>query len=132
MDNLPANVKYTLEQVRNQNQIATKGTLGITGTTVGELDVLFPDSIQRGYTYELTPINERPTITWQIPGVVALFSDGNFNFIPSFNQGRELAKDVKINVVASVAMKTSEENQELRTKIQNLADKVKSLEETKK
>lgn len=93
---------------------------------------MFPDSIQRGYTYELTPIYERPTITWQIPGVVALFSDGNFNFIPSFNQGRELAKDVKINVVASVAMKTSEENQELRTKIQNLADKVKSLEETKK
>ena len=89
MDNLPANMGITLERLRNQSQIVTKGSFGITGTTTNGQIVSFPDSLQRGYRDELTPRGQKPTVVWEIPGIVSLDSNGDFNFLPSYNQGRD-------------------------------------------
>jgi len=127
MDNLPANVNTAIEQLRTQNQIATKGFLGIAGTTIHGQEVFFPDSLQRGYRDELTPYGQKPSIVWEIPGIVSLDSNGDYNFLPSYNQGRDMGKDIKINVVAAVAMKAAKENEELQRNLQKLQNKLDEL-----
>ena len=131
MDNLPANMGITLERLRNQSQIVTKGSFGITGTTTNGQIVSFPDSLQRGYRDELTPRGQKPTVVWEIPGIVSLDSNGDFNFLPSYNQGRDIGKDVKIDVVAAVAMKAAKENEDLRRNLQKLQDKLDEIGRSK-
>jgi len=95
------------------NQIVRKELYGIVGTTVNGQTLLFPDSYQRGFIYELMPLNERPLTNFEVPGLATATSDGHVNYAPSFNLGRELAK----------------ENASLKGTIQDLKDTTQDLKD---
>ena len=113
-----------LEKLRFQNQIAHKEFFGLLGTTIDGRSVIAPNSHQRGFTYELTPQEERPTIVWNFLNVFALFSDGHINYLPSFNEGRNTARDIKTNLVATYAINTKKEfvnfKEDVGKRIENL------------
>jgi hypothetical protein len=109
------------------NQIVKKELYGIVGTTVNGQTVLFPDSYQRGFIYELTPLHERPLTNFEVPGLATTTSDGHMNYSPSFNLGRELAKELKFYVLAGHIKKLSQENEGLKGMIQDLKSKVEDI-----
>lgn len=109
------------------NQIVQKGSYGIVGTTVNGQTILFPDSYQRGFLYELTPLNERPRTDFEIPGLVTATSDGHMNYAPSFTMGREIAKELKLHALANKIKNVSQENEGLKGIIQDLKNKVEDL-----
>ncbi len=123
------NMELAVQQLRNRNIIHSKNLLGLVGTTTDGLTIWFPDSLQRGWTNELTPINERPKMLWEILGLVGYFSDGNFNYLPRYNQGRELAREAKMYLIAEQTKKTTEENMRLRKDLESLRDEVNKLKE---
>lgn len=128
MDN-NMNMELAVQQLRNRNIIHSKNLLGLVGTTTDGLTIWFPDSLQRGWTNELTLINERPKMLWEILGLVGYFSDGNFNYLPRYNQGRELAREAKMYLIAEQTKKTTEENMRLRKDLESLRDEVNKLKE---
>lgn len=109
MDMTDNEIRLAVVNLRNQNQIANKQLLGLLGTTVDGRIVWAPDSYQRGFAYELTPIENRPTLVWELFGVFAMYSDGHINYLQSFNDGRNTARDLKTNLVAQYAMNTKKE-----------------------
>jgi len=113
-----------LTKYRNLPQISDKTLFGLVGTTVNGDSVLFPDSLQRGFSYELTPIGQRPQTQFEIPGVANTTSDGHMNYTPSFNKGREIAREFKFHVLAEMMKKISQENQGLKGKINELRSKL--------
>ncbi len=113
-----------LSKYRNLSQISEKTLFGIVGTTVNGDSVLFPDSLQRGFGYELTPIGQRPQTEFEIPSIANVTSDGHMNYTPSFNKGREIARELKFYVLAEMMKKVSQENQGLKGKIDELRTKL--------
>jgi len=111
------------------NQIVRKELYGIVGTTVNGQTLLFPDSYQRGFIYELMPLNERPLTNFEVPGLATATSDGHVNYAPSFNLGRELAKELKFYVLARHMKKLSQENASLKGTIQDLKDTTQDLKD---
>jgi len=109
MDITDNEIRLAVANLRNQNQIANKQFFGLLGTTVDNRSVWAPDSYQRGFAYELTPIENRPKLVWEIIGVFAMYSDGHLNYLPSFNDGRNTARDLKTNLVAQYAIDTKKE-----------------------
>ena len=125
------NMELAVQQLRNRNIIASKEFFGLVGTTVDGITIWFPDSLQRGWTDELTPINERPRMLWEILGLVGYFSDGNLNYLPRYNQGHELAWEAKMYLIAEQTRKVTQENMELKKDMQSLRDEINKLKEKK-
>ena len=113
-----------LTKYRNLPQISDKTLFGLVGTTVNGDSVLFPDSLQRGFSYELTPIGQRPQTEFEILGIANVTSDGHMNYTPSFNKGREIARELKFYVLAEMMKKVSQENHGLKGKIDELRTKL--------
>lgn len=109
MENTDNEIRLAITNLRNQNQIANKQIFGLIGTTVDNKIVWTPDSYQRGFVYELTPVEERPRLEWDLFGVFAKYSDGHINYLPSFNDGRNIARDLKTNLLAQYAIHTKKE-----------------------
>ena len=109
---------------RKISQITRKGTLGIVGQTVAGETVLFPDSFQRGYEYELTPYHERTQKQFEAFGLMMGTSDGHLNFVPSFNQGRELAREVKTYAIVNKIREIASENHTLKNTVNELKDRL--------
>jgi len=120
-------VESAVRQLRNENQIISKEILGITGTTTSGLQVWFPDSFQRGYRDGLIPISERPKMLWNIFGIVGYFTDGHFNYLPTYNQGLQHAHEVKTNVIAAQTWKLTQKSTEQEKKIEDLEKTVDDL-----
>lgn len=112
---------------RNQPQIVAKGAFGIVGKTNSDETILFPDSYQRGYEYELTPPNQRPKKQFETMGLIMGTSDGHTNYLPSFNEGRELAKEVKTNAIVAKIKQLASENISLKNTVNNLSSKLDNL-----
>jgi len=112
---------------RNQPQIVSKGAFGIVGQTNSGETIMFPDSFQRGYEYELTPPNQRPKKQYEVMGLIMGTSDGHTNFLPSFNDGRELAKEVKTHVIVAKIKQLITENTLLKNTVKNLSSKVDDI-----
>ena len=112
-----------LSKYRNLPQISSRSLFGIVGTATGGESVLFPDSLQRGFNYEVTPMNERPKTEFEITGVISSTSDGHLNYLPSFNRGREIGRELKFYILAELVRKTHLENQGLMEKINDLKAK---------
>lgn len=129
-------IKLAVANLRDQNQIANKQLLGLLGTTTDGRIVWAPDSYQRGFTYELTPVENRPTIVWELVGIVAMYSDGHINYLPSFNEGRTTARDLKTNLIAQYAMNMKQEFTQKLTdqnnEISELKKRLNELEKNKK
>lgn len=123
-ETLEIEVYQKLSKFRNLPQIANKEFFGIVGTTVNGETVLFPDSLQRGFNYELIPLTERPKTEFEILGMASTTSDGHVNYLPSFNKGREIARELKFYVLAQMIRKTAQENQGLRGKINELKSRL--------
>lgn len=124
-------MELAIQQLRQRNIIASKNLFGLVGTTNDGLAVWFPDSLQRGWTDELTPIYERPRMLWEVLGLVGYFSDGHFNYLPRYNQGRELAREAKMYLIADQTKKNIQENVELKKNIDILRDEINKLKEKK-
>lgn len=122
-------IDLAVQQLRDRNIIASKEVFGLVGTTVDGLTIWFPDSLQRGWRDELTPINERPCMLWEILGLVGYFSDGNLNYLPRYNQGREIAREAKMYLIAEQTRKITQENMELKSDVKNLKDELNRLKE---
>lgn len=120
-------IELAIQKLRSQNQISSTEFFGLIGTTVDGQTAWFPNSLQRGYQDELTPISERPKMLWQFLGIVGYFSDGNYNYLPSYNQGREIARELKTNVIASQTLKLTNISQEQEKSIKKLEDTVKNM-----
>lgn len=114
-------------QYRNQPQIISKGAFGITGHTNSGENILFPDSFQRGYEYELTPPKQRPRNQFETMGLIMTTSDGHMNFLPSFNAGRESAKEVKTHAIVTKIKQLDAENISLKNTVENLSSKLNEL-----
>ena len=112
---------------RNQPQIVSKGAFGIVGQTNSGETILFPDSFQRGYEYELTPPNQRPRKQFEAMDLIMGTSDGHTNYIPSFNEGRELAKEVKTYAIVAKIKQLVTENTSLKNTVKNLSSKLDDL-----
>ena len=121
--------ELAIQQLRNRNIIADKGLFGLVGTTNDGLTIWFPDSLQRGWRDELTPIHQRPRMEFEIFGLVGYFSDGHWNYLPRYNQGRELAREAKMYLIAEETKKNRKENAELKKDIESLKDELKRLKE---
>lgn len=122
-------IELAIQRLCNENQIASKEVFGLLGTTTTGITTWFPDSLQRGYRDFLTPINERPKMLWNILGMVGYFSDGNFNYLPAYNQGSQIAQEVKTDVIAAQTWKLTQNSKEQEQKISDLE---KTVEELKK
>ncbi|MGH2613455.1 MAG: hypothetical protein ACRDFB_10475 [Rhabdochlamydiaceae bacterium] len=109
MDITDNEIRLATVNLRNQNQIANKQLLGLIGTTIDGKIVWTPDSYQRGFVYELTPMEERPKLEWELFGIFAKYSDGHINYLPTFNDGRNVARDMKTNLLAQYAIHTKKE-----------------------
>ena len=125
--NTDIEVYHELSKYRNLSQITKKEFFGIVGTTVNGESVLFPDSFQRGFNYELTPWNERPKTEFEIIGIASGTSDGHINYLPSFNSGRELGKELKFYVLAQKMSEIVQENQGLKSKVNELKSKLEEF-----
>ena len=112
---------------RNQPQIVSKGAFGIVGQTNSGETIMFPDSFQRGYEYELTPRNQRPKKQYEAMGLIMGTSDGHTNYLPSFNEGRELAKEVKTQAIVAKIKQVATENISLKNIVNNLSSKLDNL-----
>jgi len=112
---------------RNQPQIVSKGVFGIVGQTNSGETILFPDSFQRGYEYELTPPNQRPRKQFEVMGLIMGTSDGHTNYLPSYNEGRELAKEVKTYAIVAKIKQLATENTSLKNTVKNLSSKLDDL-----
>jgi hypothetical protein len=124
-------MELAIQQLRYRNLIVKKELSGFVGTTIDGLTIWFPDSLQRGWTHELTPVNERPHMIWEIAGLVGYFSDGHLNYLPRYNQGREMAREAKMNLIANQTWNLTEENKELKKSLQSLKDEINKLKEKK-
>jgi len=129
-------IKLAVANLRSQNQIANKQFLGLLGTTTDGRIVWAPDSYQRGFAYELTPIEHRPTMVWELFGIFAMYSDGHINYLPSFNEGRTTARDLKTNLIAQYAMNMKQEFtkkfDDQNKEITDLKKRLNDLEKDKK
>lgn len=133
MDIADNEIRLATVNLRNQNQIANKQFLGLLGTTVDNRSVWAPDSYQRGFAYELTPIEEKPKVVWEILGILAMYSDGHINYLPSFNDGRSTARDLKTNLVAQYAMNMKKEfTQKLNNQDEEISELKRRLSELEK
>lgn len=133
MDITDNDIRLTTANLCNQNQIANKQFLGLLGTTVDNRSVWAPDSYQRGFAYELTPMEERPKVVWEILGVFAMYSDGHINYLPSFNDGRSTARDLKTNLVAQYAINMKKEfAQKLNNQNEEISELKRRLSELEK
>jgi hypothetical protein len=128
----PSDLFIEVAQYRNQPQITRKGAFGITGQTNSGENILFPDSFQRGYEYELTPPKQRPKKQSETLGLVMTTSDGHMNFLPSFNAGRETAKEVKTQAIVTKIKQLDAENISLKNTVENLSLKLDGLMNEKK
>ena len=135
-------IERAVANLRMEPQITQKQFFGLVGMTTDGKFTVAPDSYQRGFQYELTQEKNRPVIVLNL-GVIAFFSDGNINFMPSFNEGRNKARDVKVNLVAQYAINTKQEFTDFKhntdKKIEDLTQenielqkRLKELEEKKK
>jgi len=124
-------MELAIQQLRYRNLITKKELAGFVGTTVDGQAIWFPDSLQRGWTDELTPISQRPHMLWEIAGIVGYFSDGNYNYLPRYNQGRELAREAKMSLIANQTWKITQENKDLKKDMQSLKDELNRLKEKK-
>ncbi len=113
-------IERAVQQLRNEKQIASKEFLNLIGNTTNDTSVWFPDSYQRGYQDALTSINERPKMLWNLLGLVGYFSDGHFNYLPTYNQGFHYAEELKTNVIAHQTMKLTEKSTKQENEIKNL------------
>lgn len=133
MDNTDNEIRLAVANLRNQNQITNKQLFGLVGTTTDGRIVWTPDSYQRGFAYELTPIEDRPKLVWELFGVFAMYSDGHVNYLPSFNDGRNTARDLKTNLVAQYAMKMKKEfTQKMNNQSEEISDLKRRLSELEK
>ena len=112
---------------RNQPQIVKKGAFGLVGQTNSGETILFPDSFQRGYEYELAPPKQRPKKQFEAMGLIMVTSDGHTNYLPSFNDGRELAKEVKTHAIVAKIKQLVAKNISLENTVKNLSSKVDGL-----
>lgn len=125
------NIELAIQQLRHRKLIAKKELGGFFGTTVDGQTLWFPDSLQRGWTDELTPINQRPRMLGEIAGLVGYFSDGNLNYLPRYYQGRDLAREAKMNLIANQTWKLTQENKALRNDIDSLKEDLEKLKKDK-
>lgn len=116
-----------LSKYRHLPQIQNKALFGIIGITNNGESVLFPDSFQRGFDYEITSINQRPRTEFEIAGIGSYTSDGHLNYLSSFNKGREVGKELKTYLIIERLKKLSQENQGLKSMIHDLKTKVEDL-----
>lgn len=128
MDIQNKEIELAIQNLRNENQVIAKELFGLIGTTKNGNSVLFPNSLQRGYTDELTPISERPKMLCSLIGIVGYFSDGNFNYLPAYNQGKDIAKEVKINVLANQTWNMTQKAKQQDDRINHLEEKLKEFE----
>jgi len=113
-------IARVVRQLRTEDQIVNKEFLNLIGHTANGVSVWFPDSYQRGYQDALTSINERPKMLWSLFGLVGYFSDGHFNYLPTYNQGFQYAEELRINVIAHQTMKLTQKSVEQENKIKDL------------
>jgi hypothetical protein len=136
MDITDNEIRLAVANLRNQNQIANKQFFGLLGTTVDNRIVWAPDSHQRGFVFELTPMEDRPKLVWELFGVFAMYSDGHLNYLPSFNDGRNTARDLKTNLVAQYAINMKKEftqkTDDQSREISELKKRLSELEKDKK
>lgn len=124
-------IEAAVRELGNRNLITKKELYGLVGTTVDGRQVWFPDSLQRGYHDALTPINQRPKMLWQLAGIIGYFSDGNYNYLPRYHEGRDMANDLKVNLVANQAWKLTQENKELKNDVMSLKEELDKLKNDK-
>lgn len=113
-----------LAQIRNTSLIQSKGLLGITGITTDGNYIAFPDSYQRGFQAELTPINVRPKVDFEFAGLASLTSDGHWNYTPAYEKGREIGRELKMMVMVEKMRKIDEENNGLKKTIHDLKNRL--------
>ena len=120
-------IETAVQELRNHNLIVRKDLAGLVGVMEDGRQIWFPDSLQRGYRDALTPVNQRPKMLWQLAGIVGYFSDGNYNYLPRYYEGRNMANEIKTNLIANQTWKLTQENNQLKNDVKFLKEELDRL-----